>query len=130
MTELKLYFDASNKDKYIQYGWVLYNKEVVIAEDYGRITTNESTCNFAEHCGLAYGLRYLYDNPIEFDFLRIFGDSQLIVNHVNGKWRCKNERLLRMLKLSKLLLKLINVPWEITWIPRAQNSYADKLTRR
>ena len=58
----------------------------------------------------------------------IFGDSQLVVNQVNGLWRVKDERM-RNFKSAALSI-LSKIPhWELGHVYRDQNTEADALTR-
>lgn len=83
------------------------------------------TNNEAEYQGLLVGLQELRRLPIPVREVRIFGDSKLVVSHVRGDWRVKSAHLSRLHRQVKsLLLKFDS--WEISWVPREQNTLADR----
>jgi ribonuclease HI len=60
--------------------------------------------------------------------VQIFGDSQLIINQVLGKFKCKKPRLIQYRDEIQALLKKFYT-YELAQVPRNQNKQADKLTR-
>jgi len=58
--------------------------------------------------------------------LVVEGDSQLIVRHINGQYRCREESLKKFFNAVKEEAKLF-VYFEIRHIPREQNKRADWL---
>ena len=84
------------------------------------------TNNEAEYCGLLLGMREARDR-YKLGKLIIRMDSALVVNQVNGKWKCKAENLKPYLKAAKSLLQ---PGWILEWIPRDQNSVADRLANK
>jgi ribonuclease HI len=60
--------------------------------------------------------------------LIVRGDSQLVVNQVNGDWNVKTHELLVLHKKASQLVRSIgNV--DLKWIPREQNREADRLSK-
>ena len=57
---------------------------------------------------------------------RIFGDSSLVVNQATGKWKIKEPRLKGLAERAAALLKATGSA--IEWVPREQNSQADRLS--
>jgi ribonuclease HI len=86
---------------------------------------NKFTCNQAEYNGIVIALRVAWNCLLEqqqqddnsavvevgvLDSLFIQGDSQLVINQLNGTWECKNTNLQKLYDLSKeLLQRLKNV---------------------
>jgi ribonuclease HI len=86
------------------------------------------TCNEAEYIAVKFGLsvlRALYPEPKVA--IRVFSDSQLVTEQLNGRWHAKG----RMLSYCLYLLRLQkNFPFTITKIPRSQNQIADSLAQK
>lgn len=58
----------------------------------------------------------------------IRGDSQLVINQINGNWDCRTETLLPLQHCAqKLLTRIPKV--SLRWIPREENSEADALSK-
>jgi ribonuclease HI len=86
---------------------------------------NFATNNQAEYTGLYIGLKAAIELGVK-DIL-IEGDSQLIINQTQGKWKVKNEgmRILHK-KVCDLLPNFNSIG--IRHIYRVKNTYADKIT--
>lgn len=95
-----------------------------------------STNNQAEYAGLGYGLKHLTTLPNFPDgsTLTVKGDSQLIINQVNGSYQCRDEVLQRHLARIHVLIKQLAMNGFLTihfeWIPRDLNREADALSRQ
>lgn len=98
---------------------------------YGIVGTGPGmTVNVAEYSGLLAGIREA--KKLGYDYLEIFGDSQLVVNMVSRKWgkvrpHEKYPNLLAL--LTQVWEELEPVHFSITWIPREKNEKADKLSK-
>ena len=94
-------------------------------EPFSEVATN----NVAEYVGLINLLRYLIENNLTNQSICIYGDSQLVVNQTNHKYRVKSERLLSyFIKTKKLFSQFENI--SINWIPREKNNVVDKLSKK
>jgi len=82
------------------------------------------TNNYAEYKGLQYGISLAIEKNIKR--IAIFGDSLLIINHMNGKWKCRHKVLRVIFDEINVMLKSFDY---ITFshVPRARNKLADKL---
>jgi ribonuclease HI len=83
----------------------------------------EGTHNVAEYKALAHGLDCVL--RLGVTHVNIFGDSRLVVEQVNGRWRCRNSALdqLRRAVMSKLdSLE----SWSLKWTPRTSNRRAGR----
>ena len=91
------------------------------SEDLGKGTNNE-----AEYLSLIHVAEKLVE--LGATSVKIFGDSQLVVNQVNGLWRTKDPRM--KIFQSRVVNLLNKIPhWELTHVYREQNMEADALTR-
>ena len=60
--------------------------------------------------------------------MNIFSDSELIVNQVNGKYKLKDPKMIKLhAEVTKLFSQLTS--WTISHIPREQNKEADELSK-
>jgi ribonuclease HI len=89
-----------------------------------RKSSQHVTNNVAEFHGLILAIQIATGHG--YDDVEFRGDSQLVVNMVNGKFSARDA------KMKELLLHarkgLASIPkWSITWIPRDKNSVADRL---
>lgn len=72
------------------------------------------------------------------DFLDpiIYTDSAVVANHINGKWRCKNEALLPLLMTiedirEEYKFRVLQVPRNLVWEPDfLANQFLDELQLR
>jgi ribonuclease HI len=135
-----VYFDGlcepSNPGGRMAWGWV------IDAGPAGRFTglgthpphaTN--TNNVAEYLALFYALakalcvrRSLPDG--DYPGVTIHGDSKLVCNQVEGYWQTRNERMASGCAACRDMLNPDLRPWKVLWVPRAQNTEADELSRR
>jgi len=88
----KLYFDGASRNNPgpASYGFVIYdeNDEIIVT---GKKYIGNTTNNVAEYAGLFCGIQYCVDNNITN--LKVFGDSNLILNQVMGKYKVKSKNL-------------------------------------
>jgi len=84
------------------------------------------TNNEAEYSSLIEGIKACLDHEIYH--VNIFSDSELIVNQVNGKYKLKDSK---MIKLHAKVVKLCSdlESWTISHIPREKNAAADELSK-
>lgn len=63
-----------------------------------KMSPPEATVNENEYNGLLLCLDYIAKNKylMEDREINIWGDSQLVINQVNCKWRAKNERMKKL----------------------------------
>jgi ribonuclease HI len=82
-----------------------------------------ATNNEAEYTGLIIGLEKAKELGITQ--LEIRGDSNLVVNQIQGKWKIKSDRLESLCRQARNLIKNFDRT-VINWIPREQNKLADR----
>ena len=102
-----VYTDGSGKTG--NYVYVIPEKKIVKLFQKRGITNNE-----AEYLGVATALKEIRNKNI-----RLFSDSQLIVNQLNRKYKIKEPRLKTLAEQVWKLCENRNV--EFTWIPREKN---------
>jgi ribonuclease H / adenosylcobalamin/alpha-ribazole phosphatase len=105
------------------YGAVLTDAETgaVIAEDGS--TIGVATNNVAEYSGLIAGLRLAQELAPDAE-VEVRMDSKLVVEQMSGRWKIKHPD---MRPLAAEAQRLAPAGTTYTWVPREQNSYADRL---
>lgn len=97
----------------------------VIAELYEFIGT--ATNNVAEYSGLIAALQYI--NKLDPKaYIDVAMDSKLVVEQMSGRWKIKNEGMRSLAKTAFQAHDSSLVTYR--WIPREENSHADKLANR
>lgn len=129
--KLKLFFDGSclpkNPGGIARYGWILRDESNEIARDGKEVCRGPSaTNNIAEWSSVLHGLRYLKEQNWQGD-LEIYGDSQLVINQLNGEYKVRKDTLIPYYKESMALLK--HLKWKAEWIPRENNMECDELSK-
>jgi ribonuclease HI len=128
----RIYFDGacgpSNPGGVATFGWRFVAPDGrVLAADQGEVCRGEgATNNIAEWHALLYALRFLAGRNWQ-GRLRIYGDSQLVIKQLTGRWKCRKEAL-RQCRDTCLGL-LSGMDWRANWIPREANGEADALSR-
>tara|TARA_Y100000385_G_scaffold281924_1_gene335534 strand:+ start:7367 stop:7891 length:525 start_codon:yes stop_codon:yes gene_type:complete len=91
------------------------------AENVGDCTNNE-----AEYLALIRGIELCIENKI--DNVDIFCDSELIVRQVNGDYKVKNERMIKLHARVVDLCLMLKV-WSVSHVMREKNTEADLLSK-
>jgi ribonuclease HI len=104
-------------------GIVIYNKGIEIhsACKFIGIKTN----NQSEYSALIFGLEEAI--KMEIDQISIFGDSQIVINQVNGIFKIKSDNLIELNKKANDLKKQFKYI-EFNHVPREKNKRADELS--
>lgn len=129
-----LQFDGScepNPNGTAYYGWILFDpQKEVVYEKHGKTGSGVGmTNNVAEYDALQQALIFMIDKGMTNHPLLIQGDSKLVVEQVNNRWRCLKSHLRKRLRdVQTLLIQFSKV--KIEWIPREQNKRADELSTR
>lgn len=88
--------------------------------------TPSNTNNVAEYNALKEGiLNYLKlggKGPFQ-----VYGDSKLVINQMSGKWKVKNQNLAVIKEEIASIIKKHDLKVKFDWVPREQNSTADRL---
>jgi len=129
---IELYFDGAceprNPGGIATWGFVAFKDGKYLHEASG-VYSHKSTNNEAEFCAALEALKYLVDQGLKYDKIIMRGDSQLVVNVLNGDWNLKAENLVPLYRdIRAIERSLPQVKY--TWIPREDNEYADDLSRK
>ncbi len=104
----------------------------VLLREHGVVGKGDAMSNnVAEYSGVLHILKYLRSGPP--GRVTIHGDSNLVINQLNGKWRIKKGLYLAIATETKeLLAHLRGLGWQISfcWIPREQNEECDALSKK
>lgn len=125
---LEAYFDgsASPNPGPMSIGYCIKNQfGNTILED--RQNLGDGTNNKAEYIALFVLISHLVKmNP---DYVKIMGDSQLVIKQVLGEWQVKNEELKTHYDAIVALLPKLK-KFDLVWVRRDQNKDADRLSKR
>jgi probable phosphoglycerate mutase len=86
--------------------------------------TGIASNNVAEYTGLIAGIR----KALEIDpnaNLRVRMDSKLVVEQMSGRWKIKHPTMADLAAEARRMLT--GTPVSFEWIPRAENSRADRI---
>ena len=104
----------------------------VLLRDHGVVGIGKDMSNnVAEYAGVLHILEYLSSRPP--GRVTIHGDSNLVINQLNGKWRVRKGLYLSIaIETKELLAYLRGLGWQINfcWIPREQNEECDALSKK
>lgn len=138
MDHITLHFDGScwpNPNGVAAYGYALSSQGSVIDSGHGVIGTGPGmTNNLAEFWALWQGLMTAYARfPDDKGFLQVLGDSNLVIQIMNRKFKPKREKAYYVGYekaagvLSTLRKRGITVSFD--WVPREQNTVCDDLSK-
>jgi ribonuclease HI len=106
-------------------GWIVFENKKPKAFGYkylgGPLTNNQ-----AEYEAFMEGLTYVKKN-VEFKTLLVRGDSNLVVNQVQGLWQCKADKLVQVCAKAQILLNGMENT-KVEHVPREKNTLADILS--
>lgn len=131
-----VYFDGlcepKNPGGVATYGMLIQKDGETVLEDFGLAEaepwTDEASNNVAEYSAVLRALEWLDKNKKHDAKIVLRGDSKLIVNQLQGKYKVKSLRIVELHHKAKLLLsKFKNL--EIEWVDRNLNQDADRLSR-
>jgi ribonuclease HI len=105
-------------------GAVIYQNEIEILSDIFFVG-EKATNNHAEYAGLILGLQMAYE--LDIKSLLVKGDSMLIINHMNGTYKCSSSNLIELYNRAKELeSKFDNIYYQ--HVLRNFNKRADELS--
>ncbi|HVX03045.1 MAG TPA: ribonuclease HI [Nitrososphaera sp.] len=113
------------------YAYLVKKGGRLVHSDYGLAAEPSaySTNNIAEYTALIKALEWLDGNGHTSNKIEVRGDSQLVVKQMNGEFRVKNKQIIPLFQKASLLRKKFH-DISIIWVPREQNSEADKLSEK
>lgn len=90
--------------------------------------------NVAEYLGFISILEWLdHSNWDREEKVIVHGDSKLVIMQMAGQWKINNGLYLPFAREASRLMREIGCKrdnFQLKWIPRAQNSVADELSKR
>jgi ribonuclease HI len=127
----KLNFDGScdpNPGGRMGFGWVIdwKNKKAPTEGRKEKQCSPTNTNNVAEYTALKEGIA----NYLELGGkgpLQVCGDSKLVISQMSGKWKINNENLAIIKEQIASLIHSNGLRVAFKWIPRGENSIADRL---
>ncbi len=88
----------------------------------------ETSNNVAEYSGFRHILQWLIAQGLNAEPIEVRGDSNLVIQQMFGYWRIKQGFYVPIAKeCRQLLMQFPHIRG--AWIPRAQNSLADELSK-
>lgn len=120
-----LYFDGGSKGNpgRTAGGWCIDDSDGNEIAHGWHYVGPHSTNNEGEYHGLLGGLMFLKKEGFGGNVL-VRGDSKLVIEQAQGRWKCRAENLRPLLeRVTELMRGMRGVSFE--HIPRAQNSRAD-----
>ena len=120
-----LYFDGCSKGNpgLAGAGFVIYNNGVEIFSH--SIFLGNKTNNEAEYLALLFGIEEAI--KLNIKSLDVFGDSQLVIYQINGKYAIKNARLKEFYNKIKNKISFFD-SITFTHVLRDKNTRADELS--
>jgi ribonuclease HI len=127
---ITLFFDGlcrpKNPGGVATYGFVIYRDGKNVKSGYGVIGSGAGmTNNVAEYSALNYAAEWVHRQGGD-DELEIKGDSQLVINQMNGTWQVKSATSKKFVPAIRRLLEGRKA--RFIWISREQNAEADRLS--
>lgn len=128
-----LYFDGAcypkNPGGTAAYGWVLLRPDGTECARNSAIVCKGvgATNNLSEWAGALNGIEYYVSLQLRSPLL-IYGDSDLVIKQLTGRWRCLKPHLRVYRDAAVDLLRKSRFDWSACWIPRERNIEADSLS--
>lgn len=128
MTEI--YFDGSiteNPGGQASFGLVVKINNKIVYKKHGKGNRGKKASNnTAEFAGVIAALEYVSKKSIVD--AKIYGDSLLVINLLNGKYKPDSSKLYYPFYVkAKALIEELDVT--LAWVPRSKNADADRLSR-
>jgi len=130
---IQIYFDGLCEPK--NPGGIPVYAFIVYDSDSGRTLGQEAglagepwsrdvTDNLAEYTGAIKAVKWVREHSPRNELL-IYGDSELVINQLNKIYKVKSQRMRPL--YNELVDQLEGFSWKAVWVPRENNSEADKL---
>lgn len=107
------------------YGAVVTENGKILAELYA--TIGIASNNVAEYSGLIAGLEHAHSLDPEAT-IDVKMDSKLVVEQMSGRWQIKHPDMRELAKKARNIHPMPLISF--TWIPRDENSHADRLANK
>ncbi|CAN6700668.1 unnamed protein product [Malus baccata var. baccata] len=127
ITSWKLYFDGSRTQKAAGAGIVIINPQGVYHYYSFLLDYQENTNNPAEYEALIISLEILMD--LGAAEVEIFGDSELVINQLNGEFKCRHITMAGYYIAAMQLLSFWESDISVNHIPRGSNLAANEMAQ-
>lgn len=125
-----MYFDGSNKgDKFGCGACIIYKNQQKVFSKAVTLVDQPMSCNVAEYAGLILGLEWFIEENQTDKPITVFGDSNMVINQMFGRWKIKKGLYEEKAARAKSLKKQFN-DIHGYWIPREENDEADRLSKK
>jgi ribonuclease HI len=126
------YFDGScepkNPGRLSAYGAVIFYDGNIMWADYGvHSLPGDTTNNQAEYAGYVALLAEFFRRGWCHETIAVYGDSDLVIKQMQGKWKIKNGVYTKLAKRAQQQTRSFS-RLSIHWIPREENGVADFLS--
>ncbi|KAL0462269.1 UNVERIFIED_CONTAM: hypothetical protein Slati_0114500 [Sesamum latifolium] len=121
----KMYFDGASHKEGAGAGVVFVTSEGEVLP-YSFTLTQNCSNNMAEYQALIFGLEMAVDTKQRH--LKVYGDSQLVINQLLGLYEVKKPELLPYHNYAKRLMGWLG-DVELEYLPRRDNKQADALAK-
>lgn len=135
--DLQVFFDGSfgpeqGKPGTAAYGFVIKTHDhTPVYAGYGRVGTGiEFSSNVGEYAAITKAMEWIIENRPNAT-VTFYGDSQLVIEQMNGRAKAKQGKYLRYYHeaMSLAMPYIMAGLWAFEWIPRSMNSEADNLAQ-
>ena len=136
MSDYSMFFDGScgpkNPGPTGGYGYIIHKDGRFYAKESGPLVAEMLSNNYAEFYAVYKGLEFLDLVLEKGDRLFVRGDSQLVINIMNGKFKGRSSSLYypayeKAHNVRKSITKKY-IPVSFDWVPREYNKEADTLS--
>ena len=132
--EVVLYFDGGfNREQLLSgLGAVIYFKQN--GKNY-RLRVNQQaeylqTNNEAEYAALYFALEQIEELGVHHQEIEIYGDSQVVINELNGEWAVSDTILSKWADKVEQKLEKLGLKAHYTYVERTKNMEADTLANQ
>ena len=131
---LSVHYDGAcgpvNPGGVASYGFVVRDRDgKLIHSGYGYVGEGpKMSNNVAEYAAVIAALEYLLDNRLQNHEVKMYGDSNLTVEQMSGRWKI-GDGLYREFAVRASVLRSQFERISFHWIPREQNEEADSLSQ-
>ncbi|CAN6562196.1 unnamed protein product [Malus baccata var. baccata] len=127
ITPWKLYFDGSHTQKASGAGIVIVNPHWVYHYYSFLLDYHGNTNNRAEYEALIIGLEILMD--LGATEVEVFGDSELVINQLNGEFKCIHITMAGYYLAAAQLLSFWDSEISVNHVPRGSNLAANEMAQ-
>ncbi|XP_070665292.1 uncharacterized protein [Malus domestica] len=127
ITHWKLYFDGSCTQKVARAGIVIINPQGVHHYYSFLLDYQGNTNNRAEYEALIIGLEILMD--LGATEVEVFGDSELVINQLNGEFKCRHITMAGYYLAAMQLLSYWDSEISVSHVPKRANLTANEVAQ-